>query len=173
MARNNNAWQTNAIRNLGVSGMTATYTVTYEADEFPPEYNAAYAKNIAVLWLGTNDIGISGQTDVQTISSIKTLGIYLKSLGFKVVCVTILPRAGFTGTENTYVGNVNAYIQGTNGSVIADGAADVIVDLTLNSHLYPLANYQAGYTIDGGTHPNDAGYSIIAPLIWSAVSSLF
>lgn len=173
MARNGNHWQTAAIRNLGVSGMSAVTTVGSETKEFPPEYSSAYTKNIAVLWLGTNDIAIAGQTDSQTISSIKTLGIYVKSLGFKVVWVTILPRAGMSSTQNTYITNVNAYIQGTNGSVIEDGAADAIADLTLNSHLYPLANYLAGYTIDGGTHPNDAGYSIIAPLIYSAVSSLF
>lgn len=168
LGNTNSLWHTAAIRNLGVSGQRLSSVVANQTVIGPGAFFPAFHQNVAVVWLGTNDVA-AGASDVTVIGQMKSLGFYLKSLGYVVVYVTLLPRGTFDSAQNKSRAGINGYLNGSNGSVISDGAADTVVDTTADGDLED--GYLGRYAIDGA-HPNNAGYDRIAALIYKALQPL-
>ncbi len=178
-----------AVYNRGVSGSTvhqfgageAPFTTQAgEARTSDITANAAGAEGAVILY-GTNDMGqVAGaesiaqfQTSYQAMLSAIVAGM---SPECQIVCIGILPRAGFSPS---HIGAWNAGIQ---AAIAAVGAANVQYldpsDWGLMQNNGPNANYtDPNHNTADGLHPNFNGYSIIlahlipagAPRITSAL----
>lgn len=154
------------VLNLGIRGQSADQFDTTNYDiQVAPMSITRYPKNIAVLWLGTNDIKNFAKDENQTYASIKNGWAKLRAKGFKIVAITCLPRndAGFDVTRLAY--NVLIKSDASLYDALADVAADAnIGDLadTTNPTYYEAA----------GVHLTNAGYAIVAGIVGTAVAGL-
>lgn len=153
-------YQNTDFTNIGVPGETMATMASSTALE-TQLFNASYTTHTDVLWGGTNDIAVSGATAAATYASLTTKVAALKSAGYKVECVTMLPRgAGNQVAQQAY-----------NTLILANTAGcDSIADPTTNP-AFSGATINPADTFDG-IHPNNAGYAILAPIIKAALVSL-
>lgn len=149
--------------NFGVSGQTIATSVTNVA-KVDNLYNAANAKNVAILWSGINDVanGVAAATVYNNIASWCT---GRKALGFKVVVCTLPACGTLTGAQETVRQTVNASIV-SNAATIANGLAD----LAANSHFDAQADTADTTYYNADTvHLTNAGYGIVAGIISAAI----
>lgn len=146
--------------NLGVDGKTMnepTIGVFVNATAFDSHYNSGYSRNVAVLWIGFNDIFTGGRTGAQVFADIVTWCTARKAAGWKTVVLTIHPVA-YAGwdTEEAERLALNALING------GDSSIDQVADVSALAHLQNPAD--ATYFQDG-VHLTTAGYADVAALV--------
>jgi lysophospholipase L1-like esterase len=136
-----------------VSGRLATYVT--------PKYMAR-THNIAVLWIGSNDIqaGVAGSTVYTDLTAVISS---LKATGWTVAVVTMLPRTDVSGTKETERGNFNTAIVGN------AAGADYVVNLGTVVNLQTTSN--TTYYAADATHLTDVGYGLVAQAVHDALGS--
>lgn len=88
-----------------------------------PYYDAGH--NTLIIHAGTNDIGISGRTDVQLEGDIQTFCASARATGFRVYVGTLTARsdAGWDATKEGYRTSYNTWLR-ANYASFADGLID-------------------------------------------------
>ncbi len=116
---------------------------------------------------GRNDLNSS--TAAQHFANVKAYSLARRAQGWKIVLCTILPSTatGFNVRRNAF----NALVYGDNSfyDVLSDWAADPTMGP--DSVCPDGGPFNATYYIDG-THPTQAGFDILAPILQTAVLSL-
>lgn len=169
----NSAWPaiiaedpTKKVINYGASGSSASDSLWSTNGVIVTAYNPNKI-NVAAIMLGTNDIfGTPGnaQTAVTINTTLKNLATTYHTAGYRVVIGTILPRSGFTGTQETMRLALNALIRAEVPSNF-DAIADVGIAPELADPTNPF-NYS------DGTHPTEAGETILALYFTNAINTL-
>lgn len=150
---------------------------TAASSRIASRFNAGLAKNICVIWAGTNDIRASVSA-ATTYSSLQAYTSTVKAAGFKVVWVTMLPRSDLTaGAMQTAWTSYNSLITGA--TLGQSNTADVIADVASDAIMGPFAassdptlycNVPGDTSV--GVHPTDLGNTYVLPYIVNAVNSL-
>lgn len=153
--------------NLAVDG-TTTVQRSGSASNPTIYYNPLRSKKVAILWEASNHIYF-GATASEAITSYVAWCNAVRASGFKVVCVTVLPRsagtppADFETSRQTF----NAYLR-ANWAAFSDGLADIAADPRigdagdeLNTTYYP-----------DRAHLNATGYGIVADIMQPIVLSV-
>lgn len=153
---------------LAVDGQQLPAMTTNAPSTIDPKYSAARAKNIVIVWGGTNDIKLGGVTGATAYSRLQTYCAARRSAGWKVVVLTLLPReAGASGFE-TERQSFNTSVR-TNWATFADALADVGNDATIGPNN---ADASTTYYQTDRIHLTEAGYRIVAPLVKTALLTL-
>jgi lysophospholipase L1-like esterase len=161
------AWK---IVNLGVSSRTAAELQAKAAAW------AAQAKgpmlNVATVFAGTNDLSANA-TASQTYSNIVSLCQAWQVAGFKVIVLTVLPRAAAIGnytpaTFETARQSVNTSIR-SNWPSFANGIADVGGDPTIG---VTAALTDTNLFDSSQVHPTAGGHAYIAGIVAAAVNKI-
>jgi lysophospholipase L1-like esterase len=144
------------------------------ASQVDVHYNAAKENNIAVLWAGTNDLGLDADTAENVAAGIATWGAGRQAAGFQVlVCTLTANQSGFGGIDKAVLNaerlELNALIR-ANWQSYADGLVDLANDPILGS--FERAATDRIYWVDG-LHLTNLGYAIVARLVTSAIFDLF
>lgn len=156
--------------NLGVSARTAAEFQGVAAA------SAAQAKgpklNVATVFAGTNDLE-NNATASQTTSNITSLCQSWRTAGFKVIVVTMLPRAGAIGNYTaasfeTARQSINTSVR-SNWSSFADGIADI--------GAHPVMGVTAALSDTSlfdntQVHPTAKGHAYIAAIVAAAVNKI-
>lgn len=151
--------------NCGVNGQTLNTEKTNRIARFSNVYTASYP-TIFFCQGGTNDLQAS-DTAVNVYTYATTLTSYLKGLGYKVVICTILPRANFSGAQETERQSYNTAVIGN------AAAADLVLDLNADP-IMGGAQSQASnttYFIDG-VHPTTPGHGVQGGLFTTALQTI-
>ena len=162
------------LNNAGLSGDT---TVAGIATNFPGLYSRlqkdvfAYNPQIAVVLIGTNDVGYGTETASQISNNIIMICNAILAKNIKVVLVTIPPMgsawSGFSAANAKLILDIvrqeKAYAMATPGVVLAD-TYDALVDPTSNVATELTAN-----TADG-IHPSSIGAYIMSQVIGAAIA---
>ncbi|MFN4019898.1 MAG: GDSL-type esterase/lipase family protein [Erythrobacter sp.] len=114
--------------------------------------------NVAVLQIGTNDIG-NGTAAATLYTNTTTPFIsYLKSLGYLVIATTLTPRqrADWTTAQETRRTDYNALV------VANTAGADMVLDLTANPVMGSVAASQDTTLYPDNLHPSSLGYAYLA-----------
>jgi len=132
-------------------------------------FSSGDPNNVAVIWMGTNDIsgGLTGAQGYQNL--IGAVRVYRETLqdqkGYKIILVSMLSRTGFDSEKNAF----NALLR-AGWSEFADGFADCAADLNIGADG---ASTNLAYFVDG-IHPTTlAQQDDIAPIIQRAINRLF
>jgi lysophospholipase L1-like esterase len=154
----------------GMSGRTAQNMALDIGVEIIPSLGQ-YPRAAVLLWAGTNDIALAGQTPAQTWASIQSLCASIKAAGAKAIVGTVLPRgpAGISPTFENDRQVLNALIRGGLGAVY-----DALFDVGANANIGQAGDYAnpTYYAVDE-THLTTAGYAIVASLVVPAVDSIW
>lgn len=153
--------------NLAVDGTTTPQRAA-SASNPTIYYNPLRSKNVAVLWEASNHIYF-GATAAAAIASYVAWCNAVRASGFKVVCVTVLPRsagsppADFETSRQTF----NSYLR-ANWGAFSDGLADIAADPRIGD---------AGDDLDTTYYPDKAhlnatGYGIVADIMRPLVLSV-
>lgn len=156
-----------------VSGQTlAQMQADYATQIKPLSQPSLGAKNICVLWGGTNDmVSVGGnQTAATTLSRFYTYADTLRADGFKTVGLTIIPR-----TDAAAPGDFETKRQAFNADVDANWAShfDAIVQLHLDAMFDAAAdsanatNYNADLV-----HLSATGYGHVADMVETALAAI-
>lgn len=149
--------------NVAENGDTAAEVLLDDA-QVPP-VNVACSKNIAVLWIGTNDLAAS-VAPATIEANINTWCTRRKLAGYQVVVLTVTPRQ--------YVGDppgLEADRLALNALILANYAAyaDAMVDVGGNPLL---ANPLDATVYTDGLHMTNLGYSYVAAQVQPVVTGL-
>lgn len=117
--------------------------------------------NIAIVWLGTNDINAVNRTEAQFISDLTTYCSTLKTNGWKVIVCTL---QDFPNNEATRLA-VNTSIR-TNFATYATAIADLGDDARLSDCT------NTTYFTSDQVHLKDAGHQVVASIIDSVLASV-
>lgn len=158
--------------NTGVSGQTLAQMDTDKATQIAPFYASGIAKNIVVLWGGTNDMaqGVGNQTAATALSRLYALGDYYLSAGWQVVLLDCLPRsdaaagAGFAAKRTTF-----------NADFATNAAAHCTVPVRVSQISGIGADGDSDVTTnyDGDkVHLNATGHGLIAAAVETALGTL-
>lgn len=140
--------------NVAVSGQTTIDMLSRAAVQVD-QYRVYGARQIVSCWEGTNDL-FFGANAADAYARLVQYCSERRALGFKVMILTILPRAVADPFEaNRLI--VNANIR-ANWSSFADAMCDLTTDPNIG---YPGACLDTTYYTDG-THMNNAGSGIVA-----------
>ncbi len=154
--------------NMGISS-TAIATINAQATTVTnPQMGANKADDVVVVWAGSVDLyqAVGTSNAITTFNNLKAYCLYVKSLGSKVVVVTMLPRPNntvvFSKTE--YLA-YNALIR-AHWTEFADELADVQTDSRIGTDA---SNYDTTYYADL-VHLTQAGYTIVASYVQDALN---
>jgi lysophospholipase L1-like esterase len=154
--------------NWGESGETIATMLANGGTNVDPLYDAvSYAKNICVLWGGTNDLDAS-VSPTTVYNNIKSYCQNRQAAGWKVVVCTILPRSSSSGTFESDRQTVNANVR-SGYATFADALADVGNDTTIGQ---AGQNTNQTYYIGDNIHLRPVGYAIVAAAVQAAVTTL-
>lgn len=155
----------NASTNSGVNAQTTQDMINGIAAQAYAFFDRA-ARNVAVIWTGTNDKVVLGDTASQSLTRCASYYGLLKAFGFHVAAIDMEPRSG-SGVPSDFEDFRATWNSGYN---VSPGTYfDSLYRVSQNSLLGPNgAETNALYYIDG-THNTDLGYSIIASEIVSAI----
>lgn len=149
--------------NLGVGSQTMAGINTVAATLFHSIYRPSRAKNIAVIWAGTNDI--AGAADGPTTYGRITTGCNAaRAAGYKVVVCDVIARNTFGAGENNARSYVNSNVA-ANYATFADGYAALSADARLQ-------NPADGTYYSDGTHLTNAGYGVVSGIVEPVVAAL-
>lgn len=151
-----------SVLNAGISGNTVCSNNASwgpgAQDRFDRDVLGHSGVRTLFLFEGTNDLAYGGSTGAQVIDCLKDVIARAHAAGLDVVAATIIPRNGFTATQEQYRNQVNAWIRAT-ASVEAYVDFDAVLRSPGNAALI-------NPTYDGdGTHPNAAGHQAMADAI--------
>lgn len=123
--------------NMGQTGRTAQQAAS--SSDSVPRYSSAFTKNIAIIWLGTNDLA-AGTSATTTLGYLQTWLAAQKAAGYQTLATTIIARgdAGWTGAMEAQRLLLNTAINALSASYV-----DGIVDLA---------------ALPGFQNPNDTTY---------------
>jgi lysophospholipase L1-like esterase len=149
----------------GYGGLTAATGLTYAPEFLDPYYQSRSPVNIAMIWLGTNDIALDLATPATTWTRIQALAAAAKAKGFKV-CV---------GTSISRVGN-DTNLTTLNGLITAGWAAagiNCLVNFASDPNLAPNGtNYSnLAYYSSDQIHLNEAGKGLAAAVAQTALNT--
>lgn len=151
--------------NLGEVGRRASAIEANQGAAADALYDAAYAKNICVVWIGTNDIA-DGVAAATTLGYISDFCNARKTAGFKVIVCNIIKQVGITaGAKETARTDLNAALA-SGYSSFAHG----YVDLAANAAFSNPAD--ATYYQSDQVHLTTMGDTVAAGLVSSAIQSL-
>jgi len=154
------------VLNHGITAETLANLLAHAAASIDPYYDAAnFAKNVVVLWAGTNDI--IGGTALATVES--NFASYVSArqgAGFKVVAIPILDRGGFSAGQRTDKDSFNTWLNA--GSSGADAVVTLPASLSGNS---AWVGNPTKWDSDH-THLTQAGYYDLATPVETAISSV-
>lgn len=153
--------------NFGVGGQTTEQINADAAAQVDPRYNAANAKNIVVFWEGRNSMVPTGGNESAAVSyaASTTYVQGRQAAGFKVILCTVIDDQGADSTG--FTAKQNAY----NALAVANTAgADLVVQLHLDARLSDASN--ATYFNADKIHLTDAGYAVVAQLVYAGVLTL-
>jgi lysophospholipase L1-like esterase len=162
MATDNPGWM---IFNNGIASETLATMNTNAAANVDAFYDATtYAKNHVVIWGGTNDLVLNGDSAATLEGRITTYVNARHAVGWKVVIVPIMDRTGFTAQNRTDAGTVNTWI------AAGSSGADAVV--TLPSQLAGTSPWTGNptYWDTDHTHLSVSGYTAIKAAIEAALS---
>jgi lysophospholipase L1-like esterase len=131
--------------NDAISGQTASTMNTNYAADVAPLYDATKARNVLVIFAGTNDIN-AGATASAAFNSVKNIGQAGIATGYQVFILTMLPRSGgapgdfetkrtafnttLRGHFNVATGNARVFESGSGGTY-ANGLVDIAANTTI------------------------------------------
>jgi len=124
--------------------------------------------NVLVLQSGSNDIYVNGTSAAALLAQVKNYCLQRKSLGYKIVVLTVLPR-GSDSNANLIRLAFNALVVAEPLGVFWDAVADIAALPELQNGAQNSTTYYNADTI----HLNDAGHSLVTPTIEVAVTSAF
>lgn len=152
--------------NLGVNSRTLKDMYLQAYTNLHPLYSYESGLNITVIWGGTNDIVIEGETPAQTFSYLQEFARHEHALGFKVIVATMISRTSPTidADKNTY----NALIR-NHWTEFADGIADLAANANLGADgAYANATYFNADHI----HLTDTGYALVGSIVQASLNQL-
>ncbi len=152
--------------NFGMGGETLAEMLAAAPTSLDPLYDSTKRQNIVVICGGTNDL-YAGATPASVYANLEAYCAARRTAGWKVVVTTILPRSASDSFESNRQ-TLNASIR-ANWGTFADGLADIAADSRIGA---PGANANLAYFAADGTHPNNAGYGILAGIVAGAVGLL-
>lgn len=163
-----------ALGGQGVPNILQPGSVLMKSDAF---YSSARAKNIAVIFLGTNDA--AGGNPVQYIvngvgaaggAGLYQAGDYLRGRGWKVIFVTMLPRTD----PPAVAAGCEAIRVALNAELLANGHlhADIVVDVTGLVIGAPAASDNTSFYSTDKIHLINAGHTVLASVVTPAILSL-
>jgi lysophospholipase L1-like esterase len=143
------------------------------ASQIDVHYNAAKGNNIAILWAGTNDLGLDADTAANVEAGIATWCAGRQAVGFQVlVCTLTANQSGFGGIDKAVLNaerlELNALIR-ANWQSYADGLIDLAGDPIIGS--FERAELDRVYWVDG-LHLTNLGYAIVARLVTATIEAL-
>ncbi len=154
--------------NYGQAGAPVSYLIDNASIHDDRSYGVLRPYNILSVWVGTNDLydGTNPNTVYADILSYITKE---RSLGFKVIVNTVLPRTqvGISPTFEDDRQTLNSLIR-TNWQSFADGLSDVAADERIGDYG---DQDNPTYFVDG-VHMMNAGYSIIADHVAEQINIL-
>jgi len=151
------------VGNNALGGTTSLEELTDGGTSVDPAFNPGGAKNVCVLWCGTNDGPSNPQ---QTISNLAAYARARRSLGWKVLVCTMLSRVSLDSWKNTLNGLIRPA-----WSEWADG----LIDMAANPNLGADGAYSnLAYFNSDQTHPTpNAEYNIITFMMQQAINRLY
>lgn len=151
------------ITNIGVSGETlATMVANASANVDPLYINDAEVTNIVTIWGGTNDF-VGGALIATVEGNLQTYGQARQAVGFKVISIYMVSRAGVETQKNAY----NPWML-ANYLTWGNAVVSLNTNLTADGACNNLAFFQAD-----AIHPNQTSATTIeAPAISAAINGL-
>ncbi len=140
--------------NLGVNSYTVALHWNEAHTRINPLYSQRAALNIAVVWLGTNDVTIGGLTPAQTYNQLRAFCGFLKRQGWTVIIGSMISRQN--ATADGYKNALNPLLA-ANWAKFADGYAVMPNSISADG-AYADTTYFQGDTI----HLNNTGLQEVA-----------
>ncbi|MEI7425019.1 MAG: GDSL-type esterase/lipase family protein, partial [Candidatus Staskawiczbacteria bacterium] len=121
------------VKNFGVPSQTLQAMLTTALTRIDPEYQASRPENILTIWGGTNDLYFGSGNESDITNTYNNLVSYVndrKTIGYKVIVNTILPRSGYATPDTYFEAHRQAYntLIRNNWKTFADAIADVASD---------------------------------------------
>ncbi len=148
---------------LGVGGTTIVQMLAKASYESFAWKRVNRTLNTVVIMGGTNDIA-TGATGAATYANLVKLCAIWRSVGWRVVVVTMLPRTGTDAERASY----NTLIR-NNYATFADGLADAGGDALMGQNGQ---NTDTTYYNVDTVHPNDTGHARISTYVIAAITWL-
>jgi len=152
------------LHNVAVSGQTTPQMLSDVGTQVDPLFDPKFDRNVVVAWEGTNHLWV-GATGQEAYQALVEYCAGRKAAGFRVLVLTVLPRADATTAFEDGRIFVNANLR-MNWRNYADG----IVDVAADPRFLDIAN-ETYYSKDR-QHLNDNGYRVIAQLVGAAILRL-
>lgn len=145
---------------------------SYASQWIDPLFARSRSKNLIVLHGGGNDMAQGGQSVADAFARMVAYCQDRRSVGWKVVVLTILPRTGFLRTGEDFEAERQEFnaLMRKNLVRFADGLADIGADPTIG-----IASARGNwmyYQVANGILPTAAGHRIIAPIVKAAILTL-
>lgn len=150
--------------NVGISGWTLQQMYASAPIDVNPLFNSRAGLNVLVIWGGTNDISVSGQSPQQAFANLQAFAQRQRQLGWKVIVATMIARSGFN-TQKTALDNLIRQ----NWTQFADGLSDVAANFNLGDDN---ATTNLTYYQPDGTHLTDTGYALVGSIMQTAIEKL-
>lgn len=141
--------------NLGFSSRQAFNAIILAPTFLHSQIGTFRARDVVILWLGTNDIAVHNRTAAQVAADLQTLITGIKAQGGKVAVCTLIPRgsADMDATKVGYFTTLNANIR---ANAVSVWGADLVIDLASIPEF-------SNFSLSGGGSFNDATYYSDAP----------
>lgn len=154
----------------GYGGLMASTGLTYAPEFLDPYYQSRSPLNIAMIWLGSNDIALGAATPATTWTRIQSLAAAAKAKGFKVCVGTSIsrgppPAGGWDTSLTTLNGLIVAGWAGAGINCLVNFASDP--NLAPNGSNYSNLTY---YNADQ-VHLNEAGKQLAAAVAQAALNT--
>lgn len=151
-----------SINNKGIAGETLATMLANAPTNIDPWFNPNLAKNVIVIWAGTNDIATAHQP-VDVYANLISYVAARHAKGWKVVVVTMLSRVGWDQKKDQYNALIEANTAGADEVVVFD-STPLGID---NGYANPL------WFNPDEIHPLTVGVTTYeAPMISTAVNAL-
>ena len=150
--------------NLGVNSYTVAIHWNEAHSRINPLYSQRAALNIAVVWLGTNDVTLGGLTPAQTYNQLRAFCGFLKRQGWTVIIGSMISRQN--ATADGYKNALNPLLA-ANWAKFADGYAAMPSTISADGAFADTTYFQ-GDTI----HLNNTGLQEAAAAFDSVIDTV-
>ena len=162
------------VKNFGVPSQTLQAMLTTALTRIDPEYQASRPENILTIWGGTNDLYFGSGNESDITNTYNNLVSYVndrKTIGYKVIVNTILPRSGYATPDTYFEAHRQAYntLIRNNWKTFADAIADVASDSRIGDFGDELDH--TSYSTDK-VHMSNTGYGIVANYAVAAIKQI-
>lgn len=147
-----------SVKNMGKSGESTTQLIAEYPTDCAPKFNRFYYRNILTFFEVLNDC-IAGATFAQALANVQTLTALARATGWEVWLFTVPKSVITTNGAQVTRAAFNDWLRAT------PSASDLpILDIEPALGTPTGTAFDTYYTSDG-THPNDAGYALIAGMV--------